>query len=117
MGQPIFPNIKKGTKLKDLIGPKSWVLFSKFPSRDTEWLSTSPKTWSKDTGYLNMVEQVTNLKIVNDIAERGVKLVTDYAPIITNNEDQKQALYQVVEEQRRILPKVTKERLKLLNSD
>ena len=41
------------------------------------------------------------MKIVNDIAEIGVKLIEDYNKLITNNEQQKQYLLQVVSNYRR----------------
>ena len=37
-----------------------------------------------------------HMKVVNDIAERGVKLIEDYNKLITNDEQQKQYLLQVV---------------------
>ena len=49
-----------------------------------------------------------NLKVVNDTAERGVKLIQDYNSIITNDEDQKQYLLQVVQQHRRNFPDASK---------
>ena len=37
------------------------------------------------------------LRVVNDMAERGVKLFAEYNRFITNNEEEKQLLFQVVE--------------------
>ena len=51
-----------------------------------------------------MKEFVKHLKTTNDTAERGIKLISDYAQLITKNEDQKQALLQVVQEHRRLHP-------------
>lgn len=39
---------------------------------------------------------VQQLKVVNDTAERSMKLIENYNSIITKNEDQKQFLLQVV---------------------
>ena len=47
-----------------------------------------------------MFEVIGKMKVVNDVAERAVKLVSDYAEIMTTDEDQKQCLYQVVEASR-----------------
>ena len=70
--------------------------------------------WSSDEGYTQMLHQVRHLKVVNDIAERGVKLATDCIAKLTKNEAQRQYLYQVVEKQRQELPVIDKKGLKLL---
>ena len=51
---------------------------------------------------------VTALKVVNDTAERGVKLIQDYNLILTKDEEQKQFLLQVVQEHRRLYPDASK---------
>ena len=83
IGQPIQPMITERTRLIDLIGPQSWHMFSKFA--DTEFLSKHPKTWSADSGFNEMFEVIRRMKVVNDVAERAVKLVSDYAEIITRD--------------------------------
>ena len=112
LGQPTQPILTNRTRLSDLIGPQSWHIFSKFP--DVKFLYAHPRTWPTDAGYNRMFKVIRNLKVVNDVAERGVKLVTDYAGIITPDEDQKQYLYQVVEATRVRLrtTKLTKANLK-----
>ena len=47
-----------------------------------------------------MFRIIRNLKVVNDVAERGVKLATDFSDIITTDEEQMQYLLQVVEDSR-----------------
>ena len=37
-----------------------------------------------------------NMKVTNDLAERGVKLMEEYNKILTNDEQQKQYLLQIV---------------------
>ena len=98
LGQPTQPIITPRTRLVDLIGPQSWHLFSKF--EDTQWLSKHPRTWEKDPGFNVMFRIIRNLKVVNDVAERGVKLATDFSDIITTDEEQMQYLLQVVEDSR-----------------
>ena len=51
----------------------------------TSWLQSGPKTWSKDPGYQETNAFVTTVKVTNDVAERGVKLITDYAEIVTKD--------------------------------
>ena len=109
-GQTVMPVLTTRTKLVDLVGPKSWTAFSKFV--DTEWLQKPVNTWQDDPGYETMFYQMRHLKVVNDLAERGVKLVSDFAKTITHDEDQKQCLYQVVEDHRRKMPKISKQEYK-----
>jgi len=45
---------------------------------------------------------VKNLKVVNDIAERGVKLFEKFNNLLTNNEEKKQLFLQVVGANRRL---------------
>ena len=54
---------------------------------------------------------VSNLKIVNDAAERGVKLNQDYAAILTENEEQRRSLLQIVEKHRKEFPNFRKSTL------
>ena len=48
------------------------------------------------------------MRVVNDAAERGVKLVTDCSQILTKDEQQLQLLLQVVEEHRNKFPDMKK---------
>ena len=45
-----------------------------------------------------------NMKVTNDLAERGVKLMEQYNKILTNDEQQKQYLLQIVKKFRSSLP-------------
>jgi hypothetical protein len=48
------------------------------------------------------------LSVVNDTAERGVKLIQDFSAILTNDEEQKQFLLQAVQEHRTLFPDASK---------
>jgi hypothetical protein len=54
---------------------------------------------------------VKKLKVVNDIAERGVKLIKDYNECLTKNEEQKQFILQIVSDYRRRFPDCNKKTL------
>jgi hypothetical protein len=66
-----------------------------------DFLDLYPKLWNENDQYIKGKELVNNLNVVNDIAERGVKLIEDYSKLITKSEDMKQYLLQVVSECRR----------------
>jgi len=60
--------------------------------------------WKNNQHYLQRLDKLTNLKVVNDIVERGVKLISDYNNLISENEDQKQFLVQTIYEYRKKYP-------------
>ena len=53
-------------------------------------------------------EVAQSVKVVNDLAERGVALVQEFNASLTKNEEQKQYLLQVIEDHRRKFPQPTK---------
>ena len=50
-------------------------------------------------------------RVVNDTAERGAKLFDDFNKLITNNEEEKQFLLQVVEANRKTVPTQTTQKI------
>ena len=56
--------------------------------------------WPEDEGFVRAREFVTTVKVVNDPAERAVKLNSDYHLIITEDPSEKARLLQVVEQHR-----------------
>ena len=85
LGVPDFPDVEEVTQLVDLLWPNRWTLFMP-PKGGNSWLQSGPETWSEDPGYLETVAFVTTVKVTNDVAERGVKLITDYPEILTKDE-------------------------------
>ena len=61
----------------------------------------SPPTVGKEERYTKGRELVLNLRVINDSAERGMMMISDYNDTLTRNEEEKQALLQVVEHHRR----------------
>ena len=53
-------------------------------------------------------EYISILKVINDAAERGVKMLSEYLLILTKDEDLRGKIIQVVEHNRRQLKKGTK---------
>lgn len=74
------------------------------------FLKKSLSTWSTNEDYIRACRIVSTLKVVNDGAERAVKLASDFNEILTKSDDQRQLLYQVVEYHRKLVPtNVTKQ--------
>lgn len=72
------------------------------------FLHEDPITWETNSDFLAGKKVVRGLKVVNDTAERGIALIQSFNNSITADEEQKQFLLQVVEENRRDLPNLSK---------
>ncbi|ESN96825.1 hypothetical protein HELRODRAFT_178620 [Helobdella robusta] len=83
-------------------------------------LFITQELWSNNEEYLKSKKIVDGLKVTNDTAEKGVKLITDYNSCITKEEDQKQYFLQVIAECRTKFPgcsKASYPSLYLLNNE
>lgn len=90
----------KNRELEQFIQPSSKNFFKRF-NINTQFLDKDPSTWKNDDSYNAGLEIVKHLKVVNDSAERGVKLMEDFNNLFTKNENQKQFVLQVVSDYRR----------------
>ena len=95
-GKPVFPVINRATVLTDLVGPESHFLFDALRI-DCDWLATPADTWADNDSYRKVQKFVRSVKVTNDVAERGVKLMSDFATRITTDAAQRSCLLQVVE--------------------
>lgn len=75
------------------------------------FLDIDVDNWSTNDDYTSCKRAVVNLRVVNDLAERGVALMEEYNKIIVNDEQQKQFLLQVVKRYRQIYPDRNKDTL------
>ena len=100
-GIPVFKrNINKCSKLCDVIGFKTWFIFECL-RMDKDWLYDKPEQWAANESFKKGQKFVANIKVVNNAAEKTVKLYSDYAAILTENKEQRASLLQVVEKQRK----------------
>lgn len=79
-----------------------------FANSSTNFLDQDPEKWYSDADYLHAEKVVKNLQIVNDIAERGIAIVTKYNEILTHDEMELQNIIQIVENHRENLPFISK---------
>ena len=103
IGKPEFPVIKPDTTLVDLVGENSYMIFN-ILNVDHTWLAKDPKDWDDDPDFKKIKAFVTTVKTVNDCAERGVKMISDYAAILTKDEKTRDWLLQGVELNRKKYP-------------
>lgn len=79
------------------INSNSLQFFERF-NIETGFLQLDSTEWFKDPEYLRGLEIVKNLRVVNDTAERAVKLAEEYVNILARSEEEKQYVIQVVSE-------------------
>ncbi|XP_029159566.1 uncharacterized protein LOC114931605 [Nylanderia fulva] len=97
-----------GKQMDYFTTPQSRNFFLKFEIND-EFLKIDPVLWDQNANYQRSLNIVKHLKVVNDVAERGVHLFSEYNDLLTRNEDQKMFVLQIVSEYRKRFPDAKKE--------
>nr|CAH0100560.1 unnamed protein product [Daphnia galeata] len=100
VGKPKFPtDMKNQSNVSDVllscIGPRSWLLFFLL-KKDEELIDrikAPVECWQHMVGYHKIDNFIMSLEVVNDCAERGVKLMTKFKNV-SNNEEQQQYIMQ-----------------------
>ena len=95
------------TELHDFI-TKSTRKFFQILGLQEKFLEDDPTEWGKLEEYQSNQKIVRSVKVINDLAERGVALMQEFNSSITQSEEQKQFLLQVVEDHRKAFPAPTK---------
>lgn len=96
--------------LSGLITKGTMNFFERFQI-NADFLREPPSSWPENIHFKEGLGIVKSLKVVNDVAERGVKLITDFNNLLTNDEEQKQYVLQVVHKCRKLYPDVSKQTL------
>lgn len=78
----------------DLITNKSLNLFKRFKICTT-FIQTDASEWTYNESFNKGKEILSSINVVNDSAERGVKLMEEFNTAFTKNEHQKQFILQV----------------------
>ena len=69
---------------------------------------TLPVEWKESEDYRKARQFVRTLKVVNDAAERGTKLASDYAQYLAKDSEMKQMIFQTLEWHRREMADIRK---------
>lgn len=91
--------------LSDFVTKKTIQFFRRFQI-SPKFLKTDPLLWTEDQDYINGTNIVKNLKITNDTAERGVKILSDFLSLLSKDETETSYILQVVSESRKEFPSV-----------
>ena len=106
-GKPKFPaQITLSTTLADLVGADSWLTFN-ILQLDPQFLVDDVESWTRSDAYQSSLENLRAVNVVNDCAERGVKLSSDFLAS-AKCEGHYQNILQVVEHDRKQNPNVRK---------
>ena len=93
--------IHQTTRLSDLIDERSWMLFKELQVCGTAWLPSPPADWEQNEEFMKLANFTKSLKVTNDVAERGIKLMNDFIGSVTKNEQQLQDVMLLVEKHRK----------------
>ena len=93
--------VTKETKLQDLIGPESWILFQILgvEKKDVESWKTN---MTSNHSYNKLCNCVQNTECVNDCSEQNIKLVQEFV-MTSTNEDQRQKVMLAARDNRKKL--------------
>ena len=105
-GKPKFPAVDIHTTLADLVGQDSWFLFNVL-SLDEEFLNQDFMLWPFSTSYKTSAEHILAINVINDCAERCVKLSSDFLSS-AESEQHYQNVLQIVEHNRTDQPHIRK---------
>lgn len=97
-------------EIEDFVCVKTNNLFKRF-AINTDFLKLDPSTWRSNEDFQKSIVLLKKIPVINDVAERGVKLIEEYNDKITKDESQKQYLLQVVSDYRKKFPDHKKETL------
>jgi hypothetical protein len=97
----------QATTLSDYVTSQSLRILTILKLSDN-FIHFPPEEWIGRDDYRRAKEIVCALRVVNDCAERAVKLATDFNLELTHNEEQRQLIFQIVEHHRKNLPNATK---------
>lgn len=89
------------------ISQKSRHFFKRF-GIPTDFLTKDPKEWVNEPSFNVGLNIVRNMNVVNDSAERAVKLMEDFNLVLSKNEEEKQLIVQIVADYRKLYPNVNK---------
>lgn len=101
-GKPKFLEISADTTLPDLLDCDSWFFFTAL-KLDPTFLTIAVEEWMQCDAYNMAAKRVRAINVVNDCAERGVKLSSGFLAT-ARSEGHYQNILQVVENDRKSRP-------------
>ena len=111
-GKPSFPESTESYDIADYVTPQSIVFFTTM-GLDVEFLYDTVDEWDNSPSYEAAKAAVKSLPVVNDGAERGVKITSEFLES-ARKEETFQTRHQVAENDRKAVPNQRKRHIRLL---
>ncbi|CAG17501.1 hypothetical protein CcBV_30.5 [Bracoviriform congregatae] len=83
--------------IASFVSSRSLQFFERF-GINTDFLNLNPSEWCQNEDYQKGLLLVRSLKVVNDIAERAVKLIEEYHSILSKDPERQQFIVQYLSE-------------------
>ena len=74
---PDIPILGNLGDVSEAIGPESWFLLT-VAEVDPAFLQKPVEEWGGEHSYVKLKNFIKNMSVVNDVSERGVKLIQEY---------------------------------------
>lgn len=94
--------------LDDLVGSSSMTALKSLKLDIKFMFENDVSQWKSLDSYCTAKKTVDSLHVVNDVAERSLKLMTDFNEKFTKSEPEKQNAIQVIEDNRKKIPNTKK---------
>lgn len=91
------PAVICSKQLQDFVTENTMRFFT-ITGISSAFLQTDVDAWKTNDDYKTAQTTASSIRVINDIAERGVALMDEYNKLHTNNEEQKQFLLLIVKE-------------------
>jgi hypothetical protein len=106
-GKPRFPTkLTPSTTLAELVGVDSWFMFNLL-HLESDFLIVDVDQWTEVPSFVSSKSKIDAINVINDCAERGVKLSSDFLTG-ARSEEHFQNILQVVETDRKNKPNLRK---------
>lgn len=89
----------KDKQISDFVSSNTLKFFDRF-GMSTGFLKVDPSQWGSNEEYMKSLEVCESIHVVNDTAERAVKLFSQYSQILTKNEEEKQFIVNTIQNYR-----------------
>jgi hypothetical protein len=102
LGKPLLTlDLTPTTMFADLVGAQSFMLFDLL-GLSWDWIEDKPDKWEESSSYQQLRDYVRTVKVTNEVAERRVKLIADYATILTADDEMRILLLHGFERNRKM---------------
>ena len=102
--KPIFPHISQSTQMSDLVGKHSGSCFNISSSAMMMFNFCAVLTISGSSMTRLRERLVMNMKVTNNTAERGIKILEDYKDDLTTDNEQRNVILHCVKNIRKKYP-------------